>query len=419
MAARCRRTGLAVARKAAGYTQERLAEALHVDRSTVIRWEAGIHSPVPYLWPKLGALLGVTGERLVELFTVEEGPTTLSVVCPPEHETVASEDMRRRTLMKWGMTATAAGSLTPAASTTVGLPDVRRLRNAAARLHNLDQRHGGDSIWQAALVLSHDGIRLLDHGSYTDSVGRELLRATGELQICAGWLALDAGQHEVARTCFGEALTMSRQVGDPKTETRALANLAHQANRLGRLREAQRYAQGAEQAAAGRGAPPWLAAIPQLRLAMGSSRTGNARDVDRAVGQARRALDRDNDTATEEWSAFLTPAEVDGIEAACAIELGRPEHAERLLERSIAGYARHLARNLAGWRVELARARLDQGVADGAAEAAHGALDDLSGDVASWRISTDLDAFAARLTAFPEVDEAARFLDRYQAAGRA
>jgi transcriptional regulator with XRE-family HTH domain len=324
MGTRRRRPGLAAARKSAGYTQEGLAEALFVDRSTVIRWEAGLHAPVPYLWPKLARLLGVTRERLVVLLTVDEpahaSPTTSSMTSQP----VALEDMKRRTLMKWGMATTAAASLSGGAGTSVGLADVQRLQRAAARLHGLDQRHGGDTLWQAALIQAHDGAHLLEQGSYTETVGRLLLTATGQLQICAGWLALDAGQHEVARGCFGEALAMSRQANDPKIETRALANLAYQSNLLDKPREAQRYAYGAEQAATGSGAPPWLAAIPQLRLAASTSRTGNARDADHAVGQARRVLDRDNDTSSEEWSAFLSSSEIDGIEATCAIELGRP-----------------------------------------------------------------------------------------------
>src|SRR2546430_1505063 len=71
MAARRRRTSFIAARKAAGFTQEKLAEALYVDRSTVIRWENGRYQPVPYLWPKLAGLLGVSKERLQELLTVE------------------------------------------------------------------------------------------------------------------------------------------------------------------------------------------------------------------------------------------------------------------------------------------------------------------------------------------------------------
>lgn len=58
---------LAGARKAAGHTQEDVAAALHIDRSTVIRWEAGDHAPLPYLRPKLARLLGLSQEQLRKL----------------------------------------------------------------------------------------------------------------------------------------------------------------------------------------------------------------------------------------------------------------------------------------------------------------------------------------------------------------
>jgi DNA-binding XRE family transcriptional regulator len=62
-----RRLTLVGARKAAGHTQESLAAALHVDRSTVIRWEAGEQAPLPYLRPMLARLLGQSPEQLREL----------------------------------------------------------------------------------------------------------------------------------------------------------------------------------------------------------------------------------------------------------------------------------------------------------------------------------------------------------------
>lgn len=415
--ARRRRPKLAAARKSAGYTQEALAEVLHVERSTVIRWEAGRHAPVPYLWPKLAHVLGLTREQLQQLLAGDElSPSQPAAYPPPTNQAVALEDMKRRPLMKWGVAATAAASLSASAGTTVGMVDVKRLQRSAARLHSLDQQHGGDTLWQAALVQAHEGVQLLEYGSYTDTVGQRLLTATGQLQICAGWLAFDAGQHEVARSCFGEALAMSRQANDAQIETRALADLAMQSNALSRPREALRYAAGAEHAATGHGSSAWLAAIPQLRLAIGTSLAGNARDADRAISHARRVLERDNDAANEEWSSFLSPVEIDGIEATCAIELQRPSRAERLLEQTIASYAKRFARNLALYRVQLARARLDMGAVDGAAEAAHSALDDLCGEVASWRVASKLEAVTKRLAAYPQVDGVDSFLARYQAA---
>lgn len=62
-----RRVALAGTRKAAGHTQESLAEALHVDRTTVIRWEAGDQAPLPYLRLKLARLLNQSPEQLREL----------------------------------------------------------------------------------------------------------------------------------------------------------------------------------------------------------------------------------------------------------------------------------------------------------------------------------------------------------------
>jgi transcriptional regulator with XRE-family HTH domain len=59
-----RRWALVAARKAAGHTQESLASALEVDRSTVVRWEAGERTPLPFLQPRLARMLGQSPEQL-------------------------------------------------------------------------------------------------------------------------------------------------------------------------------------------------------------------------------------------------------------------------------------------------------------------------------------------------------------------
>lgn len=59
-----KRVGLAQRRKSAGYSQEKLAERLGVERSTVVRWETAESEPQPWVRPKLAAALGVTPSEL-------------------------------------------------------------------------------------------------------------------------------------------------------------------------------------------------------------------------------------------------------------------------------------------------------------------------------------------------------------------
>ena|SRR5947207_15203762 len=59
-----RRPRLIQRRKTIGYTQEKFAEELGVDRTTVVRWERAESEPQPWQRPKLAALLKVSPEEL-------------------------------------------------------------------------------------------------------------------------------------------------------------------------------------------------------------------------------------------------------------------------------------------------------------------------------------------------------------------
>ncbi|MEZ0088974.1 DNA-binding XRE family transcriptional regulator [Streptacidiphilus sp. EB129] len=62
-------------REAVGHTQESLAEALQVDRTTVGRWESGRGTPQPWMRPKLAHALKCSVERLANLLAAP--PATL------------------------------------------------------------------------------------------------------------------------------------------------------------------------------------------------------------------------------------------------------------------------------------------------------------------------------------------------------
>ena len=54
-------------RKAAGLTQEALAERIRVDRSTIFRWEYALCDPQPWHRPGLGKALGISAEELEDI----------------------------------------------------------------------------------------------------------------------------------------------------------------------------------------------------------------------------------------------------------------------------------------------------------------------------------------------------------------
>src|SRR5690348_6007719 len=71
-----RRHRLAQRRKTVGLSQERLAEIIGVDRSTVVRWERADTDPQPWHRPRLADALRLSVEDLAELLAdVGEPPS--------------------------------------------------------------------------------------------------------------------------------------------------------------------------------------------------------------------------------------------------------------------------------------------------------------------------------------------------------
>jgi transcriptional regulator with XRE-family HTH domain len=73
-----KRTRLAARRKVVGFSQDKLAERLQVDHSTVVRWENGESFPQPWKRAELAKALQISAEQLDELLT-EPGPAAPGV----------------------------------------------------------------------------------------------------------------------------------------------------------------------------------------------------------------------------------------------------------------------------------------------------------------------------------------------------
>jgi hypothetical protein len=67
-----------------------------------------------------------------------------------ERKVVLVDPMRRRTLVKWSLGATAVTGLGIGSAAKVGAADVARLQRDDARLNRLTDQHGGETLWQVA-----------------------------------------------------------------------------------------------------------------------------------------------------------------------------------------------------------------------------------------------------------------------------
>lgn len=215
-----RRAALVGARKAAGYTQEGLAAELHVDRSTVIRWEAGDHAPLPYLWPKLARLLGQSQEQLREL--IGDGSDIRSEV---DGTSVDSEGMLCRELLHL-LTMVGAFITTPDTDDQVDPLDYST--NNSGRLDGTCVDECGmlnEHLWRVFVLSKSKGAVLPMVRSQLDvltvslsqsrvlSTHRRLCELVSELLQLAGEIFFDANKYTDAAHCYTLAATAGREAG--------------------------------------------------------------------------------------------------------------------------------------------------------------------------------------------------------------
>jgi transcriptional regulator with XRE-family HTH domain len=404
------RTRLRRLRTERGLSLRQLNALSGVDKGELSRLENGLRHPTAVVASAVDNALQAEGS-LIALERIERSQR--------RSDEVASGAMKRRALMGGAVAATVAGLLPigdePARRAgRIGRSDVAWLHSNMEHLYRLDYQHGSGVIWQTAATMAVSGSDMLERGTYDESVEIALLRATARMQMCAGWLAFDAGQQDAARTCYTEALTLAKQAGDAEVETHALSNLAFQANALGMPRQARRLGNAAADAASRPADNAYLSILPQLRLAVSHALSGDGAASDAAVATARRVYERVSDQPSPDWCSFIGQAELNSIEGSSALALGRNQRAVELLGRAVASHVGDkYARNRVSSRVRLARAQLALGDLDQAAASGNTALDEVDGSVTSWRVANELKAVARGLATHPAVPGAATFVDRY------
>ena len=345
-----KRTGLARTRKAAGLTQESLAEALHIDRTTIIRWESGKSEPQPYLRPKLARMLEISRNDLEGL--LHSGAHSGTAVHDPSDERLAYVVQN-------------PGS--------VDLPTVARLRE---QVHELDERY--DSTPSTTLLARTgqclDQVAALRPHSPSTRIRRELYVIEAESATLMGQLVWDATQrrdHFTARRYFDQAIWAAQQAREPGAEGLAL------------LRKGFVALYGENDARAGlllttraaettKRTSQVLTGLATLHTAEAHAMQGQQRACDQALSEADRYFDRisDTDVALD----LFSPTQHGRLAGSCHLFLSNAKRAQSILETT-AQELQDRSKSQAIVLGNLGLAYLRQGALDEAAAILHQAVD--------------------------------------------
>ncbi|MFG3715518.1 hypothetical protein [Micromonospora sp. NPDC047730] len=200
--------------------------------------------------------------------------------------------------------------------------DIQSLYALADHFTDLDRRHGGGSPRTRALMvdlLVRQVVPML-RGSYTDAVGRDLMRATATLAGQLAFMSYDAGDHGTAQHHLTIALRLAKAADDRLYGAHLLANLATQAVYLGHAHDAVRLAEAAIDGA-GR-APAAVRSRLYTTAASAYGKSGERRACQNALAMAERAIDRTDPDGGPRWVSYFSPAHLAGAAVKCLSDLG-------------------------------------------------------------------------------------------------
>ncbi|MEU4338306.1 hypothetical protein AB0F59_27245 [Micromonospora lupini] len=199
--------------------------------------------------------------------------------------------------------------------------DVQSLYALAAHFTDLDRRHGSGSP-RTRVVMADFLVRQVApmlHGTYTDAVGRDLMRAAATLSGQLAFMSYDASEHAMAQHHATFGLRLAKAADDRLYGAHLLANLATQAVFLGHAREAARLVEAAIDGA-GR-APAAVLARLHATAATAYGQSGERRACQRALAKAERALGRAGTDPGPRWVDYFSPAHLAGAALRCLGDL--------------------------------------------------------------------------------------------------
>ncbi|MGH3899588.1 MAG: helix-turn-helix domain-containing protein [Pseudonocardiaceae bacterium] len=238
----------------------------------------------------------------------------------------------------------------------VGQRDVDALWAMCDAFGAADQRLGGGYARSTLLHYVNQAVLPLLHGSYNDTIGRELMAATARLCDLCGFMSFDSGKQGLAQRYFIQALRLAQASGNRALGAHILADMSIQAHYLGDAPQALDLAGAGLRTGLDCGSPSTAARCAALQG------RAHALHVDRracaqACTVAERALDRAMPADEPAWIQFFTAKALAGEMLTMARDLGRHQDVQRLAPGALDS-PDHLERRRVLWTTYLASSYL-------------------------------------------------------------
>jgi len=253
--------------------------------------------------------------------------------------------------------------------TRIGASDVERLRAMRQTFDRLDSTFGGAHARNALVQYLRTQLPRLLRARGDSTVRRSLFSAAGESTQLAAWMAYDAGLHGLAQRYFIQALGLADAGDDRLLAASILDAMSHQANFLGRYREAANLARAARLGTESAGVPILTSHFHVIE-ARALARTGDAEACDRAMGAAVTHFERHTSGEGPEWIGYFDAAELAAELGHCNRDLGRPEAAIKYATQALDSASGDYVRSDFFVAMVLADAHLDRGDVDEACRVA-------------------------------------------------
>ncbi|MFJ1600194.1 helix-turn-helix transcriptional regulator [Streptomyces sp. NPDC088261] len=328
--------GLAERRRTLGYSQEKLAELLGVDRTTVGRWESGGAAPQPSQRRGLALALEVGFQELDMLLTSPRATGRKTAGHHSSDTTSAGDpdEMIRREFLRI-LTVSGALTLLPveeaeglAEGVRRGTPaDFARMNRHLWQIYQLARSKG--SVYPVV----RDQLTTL-HDALADHTSRPLLGAAADLFQLAGEVAFDANRYSDAVASYSLAASVSKDAETYDLWACALVRYAYVDMSEQRHRQATQILAAAERLAA-RGdnslaTRQWVASV-QAEAYAG---LGDLGACERAMDRAETVRDLTADGTNGGWLRF-DGARLAEERGSRYVQLGRLDLAESALKDAL------------------------------------------------------------------------------------